>query len=64
MSEGKMDLPGKTIIIKKAVTYDGPIRIVVTACPKCGRRLMKGMTKCPKCDQNLQNNLVLINDRA
>ncbi len=47
-SEGICFMHGKTIIIKKAEPYDGPIRVVVTVCPSCGRRLMKGMTKCPE----------------
>ncbi len=32
-------MPGKMIIIKIAVPYEGPIRIVVTEYPNCGNQL-------------------------
>jgi hypothetical protein len=30
----------RTLIIKKAEPNDGPIIVVVTACPSCGQRLI------------------------
>jgi hypothetical protein len=44
-----LEMPDKTIIIKRVEPFEGPIRVVVTVCPNCGQRLMMGMTKCPGC---------------